>query len=659
MKISYTTRGRKLEKEGKLEEAIASFQKAIEMYPRFSWSYFYLGNALIKQEKFNEAIKAYSKAVELNPTSALFQKTLEEATTVYQNTEKVEATSRDSQVKIEDCLLKKSPAEKAVVGNFVNISYLCSYFTSSISSWEKWKIGNPLDSSTDIDRYSFHTEEEKGAFIQILLPIPCSVKFLSIYFRRQYTEKILPLGASVLTNKGWISLTTIDKNKIPFYVDVEAVILAIRIEHKGFGSVYFSSINIFVERNVFLPFIKNLNVKSDRLAYVYAQFYGLGGQLAVFASALGFIGSQNSIKQIIAHKSSSAFLAYPTEINLEKSSSHFKIISAGLSESLCSFIFNNRVGYNSKKNISQYIETGEREEQNRSAVFISRNSVSSFCLPKESLVSCTQRLYSRIIPSDIVLKKFSQLEEANDLKIIYPTSLGVHVRHGNGERYFSKTRNQWGVKPPNSETLVNAIKFALAESGQKIENIILASDCLAVRDFLNANFADQVNIVFISQFIQNIGAGCNHNSSVFDKELPRSSISREEEDILAFAEILALSKCFALCGGSSYFFEAVIGFSSCSEGHIFKIDNLDRYIVLNDNCQPLFESNNHLSDLIRKKIKTFGGFIDGVFIDEKSTEDYLKLYYFDDLLYLGSFNELMKPTIFGNFYDKLKYFRLY
>ena len=46
--INYIKQGRKLEKEGRLEEEIACFQKTIEINPQFSWYYFYLGEALIK-----------------------------------------------------------------------------------------------------------------------------------------------------------------------------------------------------------------------------------------------------------------------------------------------------------------------------------------------------------------------------------------------------------------------------------------------------------------------------------------------------------------------------------------------------------------------------------------------------------------------------------
>ena len=547
--------------------------------------------------------------------------------------------------------------------NYINISYLCSYFTSSISDWEKGKVGNPLDLSTSVERYSFHTEEEQGAFIQINLPISCKVKFLELWLRRQYTEKILPLDISILIDESWLQIGVIEENKSPFVINVDRVISAIRIHKNGIGYVYFSSLNIFVEKDIFMTFIENLNSQSERLCYVHSSFYGLGGQLAGIASALGFVGSQNSIKQIIGYKSSSHILAYPTQINLDKSSSHFKIISRGLSESLCSFIFNNGVGYKSKKNIAQYVEPSINGwEQDRIAVFISRDNLPAFYLPKENALISRQRLYKRIIPSNAVLQELAILEQKHELGKLYEASLGVHVRHGNGERYFKKNTNTWGVKPPDSEVLLSAINFAITNSANHIENIILASDCWAIKDFFEHNFSDKVNIIFISNNIKIIGAGCNHNNNkntVFDPEMVGNSMDRQEEDILAFSEILALSQCSTLCGGSSYFFEAVKGFSSCPEEQIFEIDNLDRYIALDEDYKPLFESKNHLSNLLIKKIKYFGGFVDGIFIDEKSTEDCLKLFYFDDLLYLGSFDELMEPITFSNFYDKLKHFRLY
>jgi capsular polysaccharide biosynthesis protein/tetratricopeptide (TPR) repeat protein len=77
MAKDFIINGRNFQREGRLEEAITSYQKAIEISPLFSWSYFYLGEALAKSEKVNDAIDAYKQAVKLNPKSALFQQTLE------------------------------------------------------------------------------------------------------------------------------------------------------------------------------------------------------------------------------------------------------------------------------------------------------------------------------------------------------------------------------------------------------------------------------------------------------------------------------------------------------------------------------------------------------------------------------------------------------
>ena len=61
--------GNKLLREGKLEEAIASYQQAIEQNPQFAWSYQNLGEALEKAGRLEEAIAAFRQAVAINPQS--------------------------------------------------------------------------------------------------------------------------------------------------------------------------------------------------------------------------------------------------------------------------------------------------------------------------------------------------------------------------------------------------------------------------------------------------------------------------------------------------------------------------------------------------------------------------------------------------------------
>ena len=59
--------GEALAKLGRWDEAVTAFRCAIEINPDFSWSYHHLGDALVQQQKWEEAADAFGKAIELNP----------------------------------------------------------------------------------------------------------------------------------------------------------------------------------------------------------------------------------------------------------------------------------------------------------------------------------------------------------------------------------------------------------------------------------------------------------------------------------------------------------------------------------------------------------------------------------------------------------------
>ena len=66
--------------QGKLEEAIAAYQKSLQLDPNEVYAYlglFGLGLALEDQGKLSEAITELEIAVHLNPSSTLFRKNLE------------------------------------------------------------------------------------------------------------------------------------------------------------------------------------------------------------------------------------------------------------------------------------------------------------------------------------------------------------------------------------------------------------------------------------------------------------------------------------------------------------------------------------------------------------------------------------------------------
>ncbi|WP_375496211.1 tetratricopeptide repeat protein, partial [uncultured Nostoc sp.] len=78
----------------KLDEAIANYQKAIQLDPKYAGAYNGLGNVLYEQEKLDEAIANYQKAIQLDPKDATTyhnlgmmlgnQKKLDEAVAAFQ-----------------------------------------------------------------------------------------------------------------------------------------------------------------------------------------------------------------------------------------------------------------------------------------------------------------------------------------------------------------------------------------------------------------------------------------------------------------------------------------------------------------------------------------------------------------------------------------------
>ncbi|MEB3341627.1 tetratricopeptide repeat protein [Okeania sp.] len=63
----------KLKREGRLDEAIALYNQAIELNPHFSWIYYYLGECLEKTGYLEAAAQNYLQATELNKNSAFMQ----------------------------------------------------------------------------------------------------------------------------------------------------------------------------------------------------------------------------------------------------------------------------------------------------------------------------------------------------------------------------------------------------------------------------------------------------------------------------------------------------------------------------------------------------------------------------------------------------------
>ena len=62
--------GNALKDQGKLEEAIEAYNKALAIKPDYAEAYNNMGNALQDQGKLEEAIEAYNKALAIKPDYA-------------------------------------------------------------------------------------------------------------------------------------------------------------------------------------------------------------------------------------------------------------------------------------------------------------------------------------------------------------------------------------------------------------------------------------------------------------------------------------------------------------------------------------------------------------------------------------------------------------
>lgn len=125
MPSNYFILAYQLQLEGKLEESINAYHQAIEVNPKFSWSYYYLGKVLTKLGHLDEALKAYSQAIELNHNSAwnhhklgelfLEQKLRDDAITCFQSAIKINPNMYQSYNKLGELFTQQGLLDRAVM----------------------------------------------------------------------------------------------------------------------------------------------------------------------------------------------------------------------------------------------------------------------------------------------------------------------------------------------------------------------------------------------------------------------------------------------------------------------------------------------------------------------------------------------------------------
>ncbi|MBX9866893.1 MAG: nodulation protein NodZ [Burkholderiales bacterium] len=525
--------------------------------------------------------------------------------------------------------------------DIINISPYAYYYTSSIGDWEKQKSGSPLDGQRDKSRYSFHTMKEDNPFIIVYFKEPIIVEILEIIFRDKYSDQIFPLIISVSGDgTDWCNLDTIvapTERYVNKYLSTYGAIKYLRVQRTGYGYLFLSSINIFINKITFLEQME-LNKNSMKTIFVYSPFYGLGGRLETLASAFGYLQKSN-FKNILVDWGAnkvSKLLQYPFQSVYEGNNKD--LIMRSLNPAVAAQLLSLETKYKTERNISHWRAPTSLEANDSEAIFISRDSLGEFVGKRENLYSCMQRLYKNIIPSAHVLQRVSDIEKNHNI-VSYSNAIGIQVRHGNGEKYYNPNSKQWGVKPPSKNEIIASIRNFLDKTLIKVDTLILASDCSAVKEIICVEFKNQLDIIFISDFIQPIGSGCNHLSSTFSKKAVRTNIDQEIDEINNFAEIICLSKCAGLIGGKSYFFNSIIGYSNCEPQNIMRINNNDRYIQLDDALIPLEYIENDQSQKVLNVLSKYNILSDGIFIKVVSLS-VIQINYFDIILFDGLLEHL-------------------
>jgi Flp pilus assembly protein TadD len=123
--IGHNNLGNALLKEGKVDEAIAHFQKVLQIKPGGAEAHNNLGNALLQKGNLDEAITHFQKALEINPDSAQAHNNLgnvllkkgrvDEAIIHYQTALQLMPNAVEAHINLGGALLQMGKADEAIV----------------------------------------------------------------------------------------------------------------------------------------------------------------------------------------------------------------------------------------------------------------------------------------------------------------------------------------------------------------------------------------------------------------------------------------------------------------------------------------------------------------------------------------------------------------
>jgi tetratricopeptide (TPR) repeat protein len=122
--LGHCNLGLALFQKGQVDDAIAQYQKAVEIYPNYVAAHYNLGNALLQKGQLDTALAQYEKAVEIDPNdaaahinlgNAFFQKQqLDEAVAQFQKAVEINPNDAEAQYNLGNALFQKGQLDEAV-----------------------------------------------------------------------------------------------------------------------------------------------------------------------------------------------------------------------------------------------------------------------------------------------------------------------------------------------------------------------------------------------------------------------------------------------------------------------------------------------------------------------------------------------------------------
>jgi tetratricopeptide (TPR) repeat protein len=122
--IAYNNLGLTLAQQGRWDEAIARYQQALKINPGFDMAHYNLGNVLLQQGRLDEAMAEYQQALRANPDNYLARYNLgnalvrrgrlDEAISQYQQTLKISPDYAPAHINLGNALLQRGRLDEAI-----------------------------------------------------------------------------------------------------------------------------------------------------------------------------------------------------------------------------------------------------------------------------------------------------------------------------------------------------------------------------------------------------------------------------------------------------------------------------------------------------------------------------------------------------------------